>query len=233
VFLNFLVQGERNWIVNPSSSYFFLAVSQKGKHYDNNILEIDADLNVRSKVDLGLVRPTRITLSLCLDPTTTNAQVFERMKLNKDMYLLYLAELIRGITNYKPEFANMRVVENTLYRHFIFMLIDAVNKEEHPFIVGFFDIFRRDRLMLQILIGYLKNNYPLLYAKLIGILKAAGFDLDKHKYNDTFGANATGIENYAMRSVMNYARVAFRRSSIDDRDIPEEFNRARYPDGRI
>lgn len=220
--LDFLAAGERQHIVNPQTSYFFIGLSQASKHYDNNILIIDEQLNVRSRVDLSLIKPVRITLSLCLDTTAVTPQVFERFKANKDMYLLYLSELIRGINNYKLEFSKMRVPENTFYRYFILILLDAVNKSETSFVVSFFAIFTKDKLMMQILVGYLKNNYSNLYKAINAIV-----NIDRYKYNDAFGSHATGIESYAMRSVMNYTRIAYRRTSIDDNDIPVEFEAAK------
>lgn len=221
-FLEFLVQGERLHVVTPRMSYFFIGLSQAGKHYDNNILTIDQALNVSSKLELSLLKPVRLTISLCLDTTSVTPGVFERFKSNKSMYLLYLCELIRGISNYKSEFSRMQIAENTFYRYFILILLDATNKQETSFIIAFFAIFVKNRVMMQTLVGYLRNNYPKLYATINKTV-----DIDRYKYNDVFGSYATGVESYAMRSVMNYARIAYRRTSIDDNDIPSEFEAAR------
>lgn len=212
LFLNCLVGGERNHVINPYMSPFYLGLHQTSRHHDNNILEVDANLNVKSKKDISFVKPTRVALSVCLDVTSLNDAVIDRLKLDKEFYLLYLSELIRGIINYKPEFASFGVSDNTFYRHFIVMLNDAINKEQNEFIKKFFIIFSQDALMFQTLIGLLRNNYANMYAKILKIV-----NIDKYKYNDTYMSQATGIENYVMRTVMSMSVSAYKMP--DDRRI--------------
>lgn len=196
--LQFIAGGERQWIVNPYMSPFYLAVHQAERHFNNNILEIDTELNVRSKVKLSLLKPVRITLGVCLDTSALNPTVLPRLIERKDIFLLYLSELVRGITNYRAEFSLMGVSLPTFYRNFVLVLSDAVNREDSEFVKEFMRIFVLDRRMMQELVGTLRGNYPRLYEKLCKVV-----DLEPHRYNDLYARGATGQERYAMRTVMH------------------------------
>lgn len=193
--LTHIANGERRWIVQPQTSPFYLALSQDGRHFNNNILEIDEHLNVRSKVKLSLLRPVRVTLSVCIDPTVLLDKAIDRLNENKDICLLYVTEVIRGIVNYKPEFAKMNVPESTLYRFFILLLYDALKKGDCVFINAFLVIFSMDKRMLEILVGTIGSNYLSVFNNVCGI----DFKGGKNFVN-------TGDDSYAMKTVMS-ARV--------------------------
>jgi hypothetical protein len=195
---------------------FYLGLHQEGRHHDNNILEIDGQLNVRSKAALSLYRPCRITLSVCLDPTALLPEVMERMKEHKDIYLLYLAELVRGVTNYKAEFVAMRAPEHTFYRSFILMLQDALMKGEHTFIEAFTEIFSRDTRMMHTLASALRAHYPRLYARISQVVDWSAF-----VYSAQYAPLPLGPENYAMRSVMNFYREAHRMEELPAKQHPK------------
>lgn len=196
-FLDFIQNVERNWIVNPYMSYFYISLYQSGRHTDNNILEIDQNLNVRSKKNLSLFKPVRIAVSICLDTTYLNPIVQERMYNHPDMYLLYLSELVDGMRNYRQEFNAMSVAEGTFYRNFVLMLDRAVKRDDAAFIKRFVWTLSKDAIAIQNLVGSLKHQYPNLYRKI-----CLAVDLERFKYTDSFMRDDIGSEMYAMRSVM-------------------------------
>ena len=207
--LEFVRTEERRWIVNPYMSPFYLGLHQSRRHHDNNILTIDDQLNVSSQVELSLVRPVRICLSVCLDLTTLNPTVMPRLMANKNFYLIYLHELIRGINNYRAEFSRMGSSEHTFYRQFILMLNDAVNKEEVEFVKDFMSIFTKDRRMTQVLVATLRMNYPRLYNKILDII-----EIDHFKPNDQDTGLEYGVERYNMRKHMYFQILAMRMEDI-------------------
>lgn len=189
--LNYIAGEGRRWLVQPQTSPFFLALCQDGRHFNNNILEVDENLNVRSKVKLSLLRPVRVTLSVCIDPTVLLDKAVDRLNENKDVCLTYVAESVRAIINYKPEFEKMKVPESTLYRFWILLLYDALKKGDCGFITEFLAIFSADERMLKILIGTIGNNYLSVFNNVCGIDFKGG-----HNTGDT------GHDRYAMKTVM-------------------------------
>lgn len=204
--LEYISAEEYKYCVNPYMSYFYFGLHQEGAHLDNNILEIDTDLNVKSKKKLSLLKPVRVCLSVCVDTTYLDPTVTARMVEHRDMYLLYLTELISAYSNYKHEIARLNITENTFYRNFVTMLNAAINREDYDFIKEFFHIFKADRRMLQVLVGILKHSYPRLYAKLLQVT-----DLQSYGYTSEYKRTDRGVEQYAMRSVM------YLRASIEGR----------------
>lgn len=207
--LNHISATEKQFIVNPYMSLFYIGLHQDSVHFDHNVLEIDADLNVKSKVDLGLVRPTRVTLSICIDPTYLNPAVLPRMKENKDLLLLWFSEYIRAVSNFKPEVAALDISDHTLYRFFILILDDAVNKGENDFVSKFIDIISLDNLMIERLSGVMENNTPHLYKKVCKVS-----DLYQFRTNKNFKKNFFDVDKYLMRTVMNYAVGASRKDKL-------------------
>ena len=208
--LEFIKTEEKRWIINPYMSPFYLGLHQSRRYHDNNILTIDDDLNVRSQVELSLVRPVRVCLSVCLDVTALNPTVMLRLMANKDFYLIYLHELIRGINNYKTEFSKMGSTEHTFYRHFILMLNDAINKDETEFVKDFMSIFTRDQRMTQVLVATLRMNYPRLYNKILDII-----EIDHLRPNDQDRGLEYGVERYNVRKHMYFQIVPMRMEDID------------------
>lgn len=210
--LQFIRDGERQWIVNPYMSYFYLGLHYRRKHFDNNILEIGSDLSVKSKVDLPLVKPTRITLSLCLDTTSLDPSVIKRMYNHKSIYLLYLSELIRGIHNYRHEYGHMSVISHTFYRNFILMLVDGLKKNEHEFLQRFIDIITQDKLVSNQLFSIIHNNHPVTYAALKRVT-----DIEKYRVNPHYRKNFIAESHYNARTVMTSIIQA---SSVKNMQLP-------------
>lgn len=210
-FIDFLLAGERDYVVNPYMSLFYFGLHQDGVHFDNNILTITPTLDVKSKVDLGLIKPTRITVSVCLDPTCLYDTVKPRMMENKDLFLFWLSEYIRGINNFKHELSALTIPDNSLYRFFLQFLHDAVLKEEHDFIRKFIDIFSLDNLMIERLSGIMYSNTPKLYKAV-----AKHSDLHRFRVDKNFQKNYMDADKYLMRTVM-VSRVQARRKT----ELPE------------
>lgn len=208
-FLQHLTAGEREFVVNPYMSFFYIGLHQDGIHFDNNILDIDADLNVKSKQDLGLVRPTRVTLSVCIDPTALNPKVAVRMKENKDLVLLWLNEYVRSISNFKIEVSALDIPEPTLIRFLILLLSDGVVKEENDFVSKFIDIVSMDNLLIERLAGVMYSNTPKLYSQVSKIS-----DLHKFVTNKNFKKDFFNVDKYLMRTVMIAKSQSFRKENL-------------------
>lgn len=208
--LDYIANGERQWIVNPYMSYYYMGVHQKDKYFDNNMLEILPDLTVKSKVELPIVKPTRVTISICLDTTYFNPTVKARMFDDKEMLLLYLNELIRCINNFKPEVKQMNITENTFYRFFLQILNYYVVKEDQNTLQTIVNIIAKDNKIMEVLNGILSNNYQRLYAKLCKYT-----DIDNYYKNKNYKRNYIGEEEYNARTVMNAYTASYRMSDLE------------------
>lgn len=208
--LDYIANGERQWIVNPYMSHYYMGVHQKDKYFDNNMLEILPDLTVKSKVELPIVKPTRVTISICLDTTYFNPTVKARMFDDKEMLLLYLNELIRCINNFKPEVKQMNITENTFYRFFLQILNHYTVKEDQNTLQTIVNIIAKDNKIMEVLNGILSNNYQRLYAKLCKYT-----DIDNYYKNKNYKRNYTGEEEYNARTVMNAYTASYRMSDLE------------------
>jgi hypothetical protein len=209
-----LIAGEKTYVVNPYMSLFYFGLHQDSIHFDNNVLDIAANLDVKSKVDLGLVRPTRVSLSICIDPTCLDPTVIERMKLHKDLFLLYMAEYIRSVNNFKLEMSKLTIPEKSLYRFFVLMLNDGIMKEEHDFVSKMIDIMSLDKLMISKLANILFNNTPNLYKQICKVSSLGQFTT-----NPNYKKNFNNLDKYMMRTVMTAKTVAHRMKELPDQPV--------------
>jgi len=98
--LQYIINGEKNYITKPYQSFIYIGVSQRDKHYNNHILTIDDDLNVKSTVDLDLMRETRIIFNFIYDFTYLNKAALQRALLNRNVYITFLIEYLLTHINY-------------------------------------------------------------------------------------------------------------------------------------
>lgn len=208
-FLDHLQAGEKDFVINPYMSLFYIGLHQDSVHYDNNILEIDNDLNIKSKYDLGLIRPTRVTVSICIDPTGLNPKVAVRMRENKDLFLLWLNEYVRAVNNFKLELSALDIPENTLFRFFMLMLSDGIVKGENDFVSKFIDIISLDNLMIERLAGVLYSNMPKLYSQIAKVS-----DIHKFATNKNYKKDFLNVDKYLMRTLMISSLQSHRKENL-------------------
>lgn len=106
------------------NSFLFIGLEQDGKYSNGEVLEIDDDFNVKSRVDLDLHRITRVTIKICTDPELliyTGKQEFEN---DDEVFEIALNELLEIQTDVDYEYHNKRmryvyltgVIVKVLYR---------------------------------------------------------------------------------------------------------------------
>lgn len=193
---------DRQYIINPYSSFIYLGLHQDGIHFDNNVLDIDADLNVRSKVKLSLYKPVRVTLSVILDLLLLDKKVIERLLENRPVLYIYLYEYLRAIDNFKTEISRYRDAEHTYYRIIIYIIYYYINIGDNTALKKIVEILQTNNIIAHNTATIITNNYPSI---------ATYLDHNDIMKKDT-GGNAwyTGVENYGMRTVMSTYIVALR-----------------------
>ena len=197
---------DRQYIVNPYSSFIYLGLHQDGTHFDNNILEVDADLNVRSKVKLSLYKPVRVTLSVIIDLLMLDKKVIERLLDNKPALYVYLYEYLRAVDSFKTEISHYRGADHTYYRTIIYIIYYYINLGDNSALKKIVEILQTNNIVAHNTATIITNNYP---------------DIAKYlDHNDIMkkdkGGNAWYIdgENNGMRTVMSTYIVALRKEDI-------------------
>ncbi len=221
--LQFIAAGERTYIVNPFMSFLYLGLYQDDIHFDNNILTIDNNLNIKSKVDLTLFKPIRVTLSFVLDINMLDQRALNRLLANEEMLLLFLNEYVRVYNNYKTEISTNIIPDNTFYKTFVHMLYHFINRDNFTMLSGIMTILYSDPYIYENTTSILYSNYPDIYRYLkihteLGVTLTTedlhrnqkGI-LDDSKTNKNANHLHTGIENYAMRTVMTNYVISLRQ----------------------
>lgn len=206
--LNYIKNTESSFITNPYSSFLYLGLHQDKKHFDNSILEIDSDFNIRSKVPLSLYKPTRVTLSIILDLLALDKLAIERLLNNPEILIIFINEYIRAYNNFKTEMSTTIIPDNTFYKTLIFIIYYYIKIDDTETLKALLINLFKDNLIRLNLSSILFNNYPELtrFLEKNEIIKP-----EKNKLNLLH----VNIENYAIRSVMSNYVVSLRMEDLN------------------
>ncbi len=229
--LAYILNGEKDYIVNPFMSFFYLGLHQNERHYDNNILEIDNNLNVISKVELSLFKPVRVTLSVILDITALDEKAFARLLRNmpaigetptplqlnciKVLYI-FLSEYIRAYNSFKTESSTNIMPDYTFFLTFI-KLINSLKLTDNILVIkGVLDILRTDLYIFNGLIGTMRISYHDVLKYLTTKQYVDELNKSYPLVNSAEVYLSTNKENYgsvvnAMKTVMSNYIVALRQ----------------------
>lgn len=141
--LDYIRTTERRYMTRPYGSFMYIGLHQEGRHFDNSVLEIDADLNVRSKVPLSLMKPVRITISIIIDLSYLEKDALERLFDNCELYYVFLAEYLNAYNNFKTE-QDQILNDNTFYRDLLFTINRYLNMNRQECVVNILKIILQD-----------------------------------------------------------------------------------------
>lgn len=116
----FLTNGEYQYISKPYMSFLYVGVHQEDTFFDF-YTDIDSNLTVRSVNKLSLMKPVRVTLSMIIDLTMLDKNAINRLFNKKDILLLFIAEWLESLNNFKTEFSRTFSSMDDIYRIFIFI----------------------------------------------------------------------------------------------------------------
>ena len=205
--LNYLINGEKNYAINPFMSFIYLGLYQDDIHFDNNILTIDADLNIKSKVDLTLFKPVRVTLSFILDITMLDQGAVSRLLGNLDVLYLFLNEYIKIYNNFKTEASTLVITDNMFYKLYIYLLNYFITKSDFDALSKIISLVEPDKYIYNSLSSILYNNYPNMYRYL-----TLHNVIDPAKTNKTLNKDQYGMDNSAMKTVETQYIIALRKN---------------------
>lgn len=158
--LNHIRTVDRVNITRPYASFMYLGVYQEGRYFDNPLLEIDEDLNVKSKVDLDLFRPTRVTLSMCIDISMLNKETLDRIELDLEVLETFVCNYISAFNTYKNEMDRRLSFDNSFITYLFTLLDRLASTEEYDTIKRILGCVSRDNYISTIVGDLLINGYP-------------------------------------------------------------------------
>lgn len=205
-FLTFLQAGEREHIVIPYKSCFFFGLHYPGRYFDADVLEITADLTVRSKVPLPLDKPVRVAFSVLGDPSFLTKTIQDRWYQDKPMLLLYLSEYLSARTDYKHELR--QVLSDTLsFETVVLRFVQrGIQDNDSWFLQMLLNICSTDPLVLESTVNLLRTRYPLLYSSLSKFT-----DVGKYHFHKSGKLEYFPPVSFVMKSVMTTYTESHRR----------------------
>jgi hypothetical protein len=184
--LQYIINGEKDYITKPYQSFIYIGVSQKDKHFNNYILTIDKDLNIKSTIDLDLMRETRIIFNFVYDLTYLDKAALRRAALNQDVYLLFLMEYLMIHINYPDLTKDNNTFD--IFDHLTNMIYEMMSQGQYDFVSKILNTLQSAYIVLyQNYLAMLKNNFPKLLSRIVshGILSYADIP-DSSYYKDFY-----------------------------------------------
>ena len=165
--LTYIKDHERKLITQPYQSFMYLGLHQEDRHFDNSILEIDENLNVKSRVVLSLLKPVRVTLSVCIDTSRLQANYLIGLRDFPGIYLTYLIETIRTLNNFKTEADYLAFIDNTFIRELITTIHYYTTIDKWDIISQILEVINQDKYISVMFSKILVKGYPDLYRTLL------------------------------------------------------------------
>jgi len=199
--LQYIINGEKDYITKPYQSFIYIGLSQRDKYFNNHILTIDNNLNIKSTVDLDLMRETRIIFNFVYDFTYLNKAVLKRAILNHDVYLTFLMEYFMIHINYPDLTKDNKTFD--IFHYLTNMLYELTNQGQYDYVSNILKILQQIHAMLYTnFLIMLRNNFPELLYKIVsnGIIRYEDIpNLQYYKdfYKDiNLGLNKTQVFSY-------------------------------------
>ncbi len=167
ILLNYIRTVEYPFITFPNNSFIYLGLHQEDKHFDNHILEVNTDLDIKSTVGLNIYTPNRVTLGFIIDFSSLNEACKRRLEQHLDILLFFVREYISTVNNYKVEAARYR--EDLTFYYWIIGLIDKLlDLGDLATLQSLLNIFTLDSYFGSTLGRILYTEYNSMYNRLYG-----------------------------------------------------------------
>lgn len=211
--LRWLEVGERLSVTVPYRSVFYFGLHYPDRYYDKDCLELTPDLTLKSKVKLPLDKPTRVAFSILTDLAFLNDDMRPYLYQNKDIFLIYLSELVTVIRDYRQEIAWLSKDDLTFQMRVLYFLNRALNDKDEGFIREVVDIIARDKILAELVGRVLKQDFPSVFNRLNTYTDMRRLDSNKTGRNTHYDR----MGNYASRTVMISFTEARRKDELDSK----------------
>lgn len=204
--LAYIASGEKNYCINPYMSYIYFGIYQDNKYFNNNILTIDSNLNLKSTIDLDLTKQTRVLLNFVYDINYVKFAPTQRALLNTAVYVKFISEYINVLVNY-PDLSKSNNLFD-LYHYIVKNLYEFYVKNDYA-TVGLIlnNILVINKNLHYNFLVMMKNNFPELLQKFINanIIEASAIP------NETYFAKYYSDINLGMRTVQTFFIGAYKK----------------------
>ncbi|MEM5804225.1 MAG: hypothetical protein QW350_05830 [Candidatus Aenigmatarchaeota archaeon] len=165
--LNFILNTEINYITKPYRSVFYLGLYQDDIRFDDSILVIDNNLNVKSDRDLDLIPTTRVALSIILDASYITNDMLLRLLSDRYVLEVFLSEFIRAQRYYMTENQNSSLSDD-MFRVLLKIIMYLHDIRDFNYLKEVFRILRSDSYIYYKLISIIYTDYyEFLYVDLV------------------------------------------------------------------
>lgn len=190
--LNYLQAGEYQYIKIPYMSFLYIGIHQEGILFDAPC-EIDANLNIRSINELSLMKPVRVTLSICNDLAMLDKRSLERLLSNEEILLLFIKEWFNTFNNFKTEFSGTFETMNDAMMMFIQFISYYKLKDNDQSLGKLMDVIKTEPFIYKLLYNILFYKFPDLF----NYLKHRNFiKLMSDDYSNTEGNVGTAMPTH-------------------------------------
>lgn len=209
--LRWIEDSQRANVTIPYRSIFYFGLHYPDRYYDKDCLELTPDLTLKSKVKLPLDKPLRVAFSVLTDLSYIDEAMRQRLYQNKDVFLIYLSELVEVVRDYRQELTWLAKDDLTFQTRIMYFLDRAMQDKDGAFIQEVIDTISKDRTLSEMLGKTLKNDFPSFYTRLGRHGDTRGLESDRKGRNTHYQR----MSGYASRTVMISYTEARRRDELD------------------
>lgn len=153
-------------LTTPYKSFLYIGLWQEGKYFDADVLTIDRNLNISSKVPLSLLKPVRVTISFCTNISGLSSDYLQKLRHDAPTYLSFINEHIEISNNFKTEISS-NYLDNTLYREIIEAMQFFSDTGKHLYIRELLAIVTKDKIAERNILSSLYTGHNRLYRKIV------------------------------------------------------------------
>ena len=171
--LDFIKNSNKDNFTQPYRSFIYFGLHQDDRHFDNSVLEITEDLDVRSKVELSLLTPVRVTISLCIDLSMLGDDVLDPLQKTPEVFIDFFKDYLENKYAFNEYLKSQGPAEASAVHCLIKFIRELINKDDKENIRDILRVVARyDNLLASCLAEDMVTYRPEIvnYLKVLGIV---------------------------------------------------------------
>jgi len=177
---SFIKNVEYQYITKPYQSMLFLGLHQDEKFFNADLLTLDSNLNIVSRVDIPLYRPTRVTLGFIHNLDMLNDTVWDRYINHPEILTYLLTEFIETSKHFKTEMLASYDL-TSLYAKTLQLIYHFSNNNRKDIVTGLLGIFNSDFKRYEEFIRVMKTNEPTMFNSLLNDRLLGNLTIDRNR----------------------------------------------------
>jgi len=164
--ISYIKEIEYDYITKPYTSIFYLGLHQQGKFFNADFLKIDSSLNIVSRREIPLFKPTRVTFSFLSDLSLLSNEAWKRYSSNTEILLFIIREYLYIRKQFKTELKNSNDERFFLDKTITF-IIEYINSNKLQTVKDIIEILEEDYRYYEAFVYLLKSEYRNLLGYLV------------------------------------------------------------------